>query len=269
METDNTPLTIATPPGDAGPEPALTGTDRPRPTTPATRSDKHTLTTREVMHMFEAAGVPRNQRTIERYCKGGDLDCIVDGLEKRYYITQESAEILIGQLQEIALRHQRIGTHGAAPLAPAADDIPHPTATATHDGAEVKQGTPDKHGEKHGIGEYEQQLAVMEARIKELENEKFNLEIDKRSREQIIGMMREQMALELKTFTAEITRQSRRVGELETEMRQLKAPDRGRPPVPDGRRRLFDDGAAIDAEYRDADGPTDAPHPDVSLHEQP
>jgi hypothetical protein len=75
----------------------------------ATRTDAHTLTTREVMKMFEAAGIPRAQRSIERYCQQGDLDCLPDAIERRQYITQASVDTLIGQLKELAARHQ--GSH--------------------------------------------------------------------------------------------------------------------------------------------------------------
>jgi hypothetical protein len=61
----------------------------------------------------------------------------------------------------------------------------------------------------------------MEVRIKELENEKMNLEIDKRVREQMVGLLREQMTEQTKVFSTELTQTSRRVGQLETEMRQL------------------------------------------------
>jgi hypothetical protein len=58
---------------------------RPRPTMSATRTEAHTLTTREVMKIFEVAGIPRAQRSIERYCQQGDLDCLPDAIERRQY----------------------------------------------------------------------------------------------------------------------------------------------------------------------------------------
>jgi hypothetical protein len=75
---------------DVRPSPTPSDNVRPRPTMSATRSDKHTLTTREVMKIFEEAGIPRAQRSIERYCQQGDLDCMPDAIEKRQYITRES-----------------------------------------------------------------------------------------------------------------------------------------------------------------------------------
>jgi hypothetical protein len=148
MHPDDMPFNDATPPGSDRPEPALTGTDRPSPTQSATRSDKHRLTTREVMKMFEEAGVPRNQRTIERYCKDGSLDCFPDTLEKRYYITHESADILIGQLKEIASRHQPV-TVNATPPGDATDgDMPRPGPTTERGDGSVKQSPPEKHTER-------------------------------------------------------------------------------------------------------------------------
>ena len=88
----------------------------------ATRSEAHTLTTREVMKIFEAAEVPRAQRSIERYCQEGHLDCMPDAVEKRLYITRASVDTLIGQLKEIAARHPKLTTNAEQPIRPTADD---------------------------------------------------------------------------------------------------------------------------------------------------
>jgi hypothetical protein len=212
----------------------------------ATRTEAHTLTTREVMKMFEAAGIPRAQRSIERYCQQGDLDCKPDAIERRQYITRESVDTLIGQLRELAARHQKANDEQMSPTPD--DDMERRAATpATTES--MKHSTPEKQGEKHAIGEYEQRIAELEARTKELENEKFNLEIDKRARDQIVGILREQMSQQTKVFSTELTQQSRRVGQLETEMRQLMAPRRDSRPTRDDTTDRDDE--AIEAEYRD------------------
>ena len=231
----------------------------------ATRTEAHTLTTREVMKMFEAAGIPRAQRSIERYCQQGDLDCKPDAIERRQYITQESVDILIGQLKELAARHQKVHTNDAQQMEPTGgDDTERRDATtATSEG--VKQSAPEKRDEKHRIGEYEERLAAQDARIKELENVNFNLEIDKRAREQIVGILREQMTQQTKEFSAQLTQQSRRVGQLETEMRQLMAPSRDRRPTRDDRHTMDDDGA-IDVEYRESDESSQVNHDDVATN---
>src|SRR5919199_5997351 len=79
----------------------------PRPTMSTTRSDQHTMTTTEVVKLFEDSALPREKRSIERYCEAGKLDCFKDPDEMRYYITRASAEQLIGHLKEIKARHQQ------------------------------------------------------------------------------------------------------------------------------------------------------------------
>ena len=48
-----------------------------------------TITTREAVGLFEAGGVPRSQRSVERYCKQGKLEAQLDPDEEIYYITTE------------------------------------------------------------------------------------------------------------------------------------------------------------------------------------
>jgi hypothetical protein len=234
---------------------------RPSPTMSATRTEAHTLTTREAMKMFEAAGIPRAQRSIERYCQQRNLDCLPDAIERRQYITQASVETLIGQQKELAARHPKAT---AEQMSPTDGDDTERRAATTATNESVKHGTPEKHEEKRAPGEYEERMKEMEARIKELENEKFNLEIDKRARDQVVGMLREQMTQQTQVFSTQISQTSRRVGQLETEMRQLMAPRRDRRPTRDDVPDLVDE--AIDAEYRDTRESAGANLDDVSTN---
>ena len=118
-------------------------------------------------------------------------------------------------------------------MSPTDNDDTERQAATTATSDNVKHSTPEKQGEKHIIGEYEERMKEMEARMKELENEKFNLEIDKRARDQIVGMLREQMTQQTQVFSTQLSQTSRRVGQLETEMRQLTAPRRDRRPTRD------------------------------------
>jgi hypothetical protein len=216
----------------------------------ATRSDAHTLTTREVMKIFEAAGIPRAQRSIERYCQNGDLDCMPDAIEKRQYITRDSVDALLGQLKEIAARHPKVHTNVEQHLGATSDDNPRQPATSAA-GDAVKRGTPEKQTEKQAAGEEE--LEAMKVRIKELEDKNFTLEIDKRARDQMMGMLREEMTKQVKVFAAEITQQAQRVGQLETEMRQLQAPNADTHPTRDDS-ATREVGEPIDAEFTEASG---------------
>jgi chromosome segregation ATPase len=169
-------------------------------------------------------------------------------------------------LKEIAARHQNTTSNADGQAGATADDMQRPPRATTDEDAAVKRGTPEKHDGKQAAGDYEQQLEAMEKRIKELENEKFHLLIDKSAKEQVITTLREHMTEDRKDYTAQITHFAHRVGKLETEMRQLKAPDRDRGPTPDDSRRPLDDDAAIDAEYRDANATTHVYHNDVSTN---
>jgi hypothetical protein len=231
----------------------------------ATRSEAHTLTTREVMKIFEAEGVPRAQRSIERYCQEGHLDCMPDAVEKRLYITRTSVDTLIGQLKEIASRHEKTSEHTDQQTEATRDDSSQRQGATPGKDDGVKRGTPEKQDDKHRIGEYEEQLAAMSARIQELENENFNLEIDKRARDQVVSMVRDQMTQQTKLFSSEISKTSRRVGQLETQMRQLTAPRSDRQPTRDD--SATDDDDAIDAEYIDSHASAAPEHNDVSTNQ--
>ena len=80
-------------------------------------------------------------------------------------------------------------------------------------------------------------------------------------------MQRDQMTEQVKVFSTQLTQQSRRVGQLETEMRQIMAPVRDRRPTRDDR-KIADDGDAIEAEYHDRNAPAAPNHDDVSTNEQ-
>src|SRR5215216_2382271 len=111
------------------PSPTSSDSVRPSPTMSLVRREEHNLTTREALQLFEAAGLSRNQRSIERYCADGKLDAFFDSDEQRYYISRASADRLIGQLTEIKTRHEAISAVG-----PAVSDGIRPAPTpARHD----------------------------------------------------------------------------------------------------------------------------------------
>src|SRR5438270_9533476 len=168
------------------PRPTQSDHDGQRPTMSATRSDAHTMTTTEVTKLFEDAALPREKRSIERYCEQGKLDCFKDPDEMRYYITRASADKLIGHLKELKQRHEQPLMQAPQPSAPTARDTPQRSATTAQDEDGVKRGPPEKQDEKHPGGEDRERVATLEARIKELENKNFNLEIDKRAKEEVL-----------------------------------------------------------------------------------
>ncbi len=78
---------------------------RPRRTLSELPRDQHILTTEEALQLFEQERLPRDKRSIQRYCKLGKLDCEKDPEEDIYDITLASAERLIGKINELEARH--------------------------------------------------------------------------------------------------------------------------------------------------------------------
>jgi hypothetical protein len=234
------------------PSPTLSDHDGQRPTMSATRSDSHTMTTSEVAKLFEGAALPRDKRSIERYCEQGKLDCFKDPDEMRYYITRTSADRLIGHLKELKERHQQ-------PSPPATDatverDVRH-GPTPESGAAPVKPETQQNRESETAREEYER-------RIKDLENENFLLKVGKQAAEQVVTKLgdyikedREHYSQLIQQNHDQLAKYSRRLGQLETEIkhRQLSAPERSA--TTDDRDDL-DDAATIEAEF--SEGPATA-----------
>jgi hypothetical protein len=157
--------------------------------------------------MFETAGMPRNQRSIERYCNDQKLDCFFESDEQRYYISPGSVERLVAQLREIRARHE------ASPdvvIGPTASDTVRPAPTPAPAPVEDPQ---------------------LERKIKELEDKLFNLEVERRAKEQVVNMLRDQIKddrseyhKQLSSITTQLVDQSRQIGTLETKLKQIEAP---------------------------------------------
>ena len=217
------------------------------------------------MKIFEEAGLPRNQRSIERYCKDNKLDCYADSDEQRYYITRASVDRLIGQLKEIQARHSQANLSTPPQMsATIGTDINRQGPTPMQDADTVKRTTDEKRERKTESEEYEKKM-------KELEDKIFNLEVDKRAKDQVVTMLRDQLKDDrdhygqlLVQHTDKIAKYGRRLGQLETEVKQLKAPDRDT--TTDDTDDL-DDSAAIEAEFNEADTLDDNQPTRVSINE--
>jgi hypothetical protein len=206
----------------ARPEPTLTGSDGQRPTLSSVRREEHNLTTREALQLFETAGLPRNQRSIERYCADGKLDAFFDSDEQRYFISRASVERLIGHLQEIKARHEAVGV-----VSPARSDGIRPAATLPRHEPDVRQ----PEAEHPRIQELEGEVATLKSEIKNLEEKHFTVSYEKKASEQMVTMMREQIKEDRKEFfqqmdklVKEMGETKQLVGQLETQLKQIAAP---------------------------------------------
>jgi hypothetical protein len=230
-------------------DPTTSDVVRPSPTVSSVRREEHNLTTREALQLFEAAGLPRNQRSIERYCADGKLDAFFDSDEQRYYISRASVERLIGHLLEIKARHDAVSVVG-----PSVSDGIRPGTTQSrqvHD----KQTDPPPQADV--------------AKLKDLEDKLFNLEVDKRATEKVNNILREQIKedraqyfQQLQEFVKELSDTKQLVGELQTQVKRLDAPKPGTSTTPTTGTRPVTE-AELEEDIRPATSPS------VSSHESP
>ncbi len=87
---------------------------------------QYSLSLDDVSHLFDEAGLPRNVRTLQRYCAAGRLDCIKEetatGLA--YFVDPVSVERAIKQLAQLHGLTDEV-RHGAT-----SEEMPH---TVAHD----------------------------------------------------------------------------------------------------------------------------------------
>jgi DNA repair exonuclease SbcCD ATPase subunit len=161
------------------------------------------VTLEEAVLLFEDAGVFRSVRTLSRYCQHGVLDCTKEEMPSgamRYLATRESVQNRIMEMQQIgASSHVQSRPDMTSHDAPRQD-------TARHDETEIK---------------------ALEERIKELEQEKKNLADENRDLQIDVGIKKEvlrQTADKFERFTQERDTMLKHIGSLETQVKQIDAP---------------------------------------------
>ena len=87
---------------------------------------EYPLTLEEVSRLFDDAGLPRNVRTLQRYCAAGRIDCIKEETSTglAYFVDPVSVERAIKQLAQLHGLSDEV-RHGAT-----TDEMPHPVAQA-------------------------------------------------------------------------------------------------------------------------------------------
>ena len=167
------------------------------------RTAHHTLTVREVVRLFEQAGVPRTERSIINWCQPNRqgiarLDAFLDENARKYFVTPESVTRAIQEEQskqaagEIPIMHEK-------KIPNASEEKQAPKTASTASGNEMES----------------------------IERKVRDLEITNRVKDQFIGMLekdRERLVGEREGYVRELMSQSRHIGELETRLLQLGAP---------------------------------------------
>lgn len=183
------------PDGDRTEAPAPAASDRPAPH--ALPRALFTMTVDHVAAELAFHGFRRDARTIQRWCKSDRLLAILDHDQgDRYLIDPSSVRAVITTLrQEEALR---------APLSrPIADPVPapvgpRPDVAPTHQQASSSQAYAPQHDATDAPAPDatprpgRDDVAMMTAKIAELEQEKAMLAVDKQVREQMVSYLKDE-----------------------------------------------------------------------------
>lgn len=164
------------------------------------RTDNHTLTVREVARMFEAAGVARTERSIVNWCQPNPqglarLDAFFDTNDRRWFITPQSVQLTIQE--ELARAAKTVDT-AERPRSVPNDAESNPRARSTE---------PEESGD-----------------ARELRQDIMDLKITNRAKDMFIEQLqkeREGFALERQSYVEKLMTFNRKVGQLETTLRQL------------------------------------------------
>ena len=161
----------------------------------AERQENHTLTVREVVRLFEAAGVARTERSIVNWCQPNRtglarLAAYYDPNERKYFITLQSVELAIEEEKAKAAK---------------LNDAGEPFRTLPQPAETPKQS--------ESVSENET------GRLKELERENLDLKITNRAKD----MAMERMQNERDGFFEKLLAASRQVGVLETKLLQIES----------------------------------------------
>lgn len=178
------------------------------------RTEKHTLTVREVARIFEQAGVPRTERSIINWCHQNRqgvarLDAFFDENEGRYYVTPESVNRAIEEERAKQSAGVGTGTGASAPRPESQMQSERASQSATEDGS----------------------------RSRELERQNRDLEIATRAKDFYI----ERLEKERGQYVQQLVGISRYVGELESQVLQLGGAPRGDRSLPQSSEAFGDD----------------------------
>lgn len=169
--------------------------------------DAYTMTVREAARVFENAGVARTERSIINWCQPNRqgiarLDCFFDENARKYYLTPQSVDRAV---KEELAKAREAGTI-----------LPNPSERQP-DASEPnpKRLEADAPSERGG------------SRLEEIERENRDLQIANRAKDFFIEQLqkdREAFAKEREQIIDKLVASSRQIGELETKLLQLEAP---------------------------------------------
>lgn len=187
----------------------------------------YTLTVEDVAVTLADHNVYRDPRTIQRWCKSGRLDCILDQENgERYLITEKSLQKIVATLTADQVRASRRSSDVSGHMP--RHDTAHRDGDVTMSRQDDDSAATDRdmsEGVKQDQEPVQQETepdsgaaASLKQRISELETELAMTKADKQVREQVVDYLKEQFT-ELMDGTFERAEQ---IGQLREENKQLR-----------------------------------------------
>ena len=151
-------------------------------------AEQYTVSVPEAAEFFTAAGLPRTERAIQRFCKKGDLICAFQetAYGSRYLIRQSSIDRLIQQkLQALAVTPESDGRDTSRPVASGREvSRQEPEAAPADKSPEALKSSENK---THDSEQEEAATGDDTDALQKLREENLILKIDNAARQQFIN----------------------------------------------------------------------------------
>lgn len=205
--------------------------DVSRPVATGHDDEPYTVSVSETSELFAAAGLPRTERAIQRFCKKGELKCafVETPFGSKYLISRSSIDRLIVQKQQAQkfasdasgrVKSRPDATDGdKSRQEPEADDLQKESVVPTSQ-TETHQSSRDTEGDDKERQGATAELAGKDQSIATLKEEIFDLKVDNAGKQNFIRQLvadREQLMGEVKQISYEL-------GAAQTRVAQLEAP---------------------------------------------
>lgn len=183
-----------------------------------------TMTVEDVAVMLADHHVPRDPRTIQRWCKSGRLKAIIDHeAGDRYLIEPSSVRQCVAELVAEKQRQDEafaaLSRQQSRQAWVVADSAAASSQSARSDNAYMRDDVAEERRDAEATDDDgRDHVATLKAKVAKLEEEVVSLRIDKQARDQVISMVREEYT---KAIDHALDR-SERVGALEAENRRLR-----------------------------------------------
>ena len=184
-------------------------------------AEQYTISVPEAAEFFTAAGLPRTERAIQRFCKKGDLICTFQetAYGSRYLIRQSSIDRLIQQkLQALAVTPESDSRDTSRPVASGREvSRQEPDATPAEKSSEVLNSPENKTNDSH-----QKQAATGDdtEALQKLREENLSLKIDNAARQQFIN----HLTNTVEKYAGELRELSYNLGVAHTKLTQIEAP---------------------------------------------